>query len=62
MPLPLDKTLKREVVIDGVLHTVTIGPRGVKVTPKGFRKGRGLSWREILALGAVEGPEASGTR
>jgi len=59
MPLPLDKTLKREIVIDGVPHTVTIGPRGVKVTAKGFRKGRGLSWRAILALGATEGPGAS---
>ena len=62
MPLPLDKTLKREVLIDGVAHTVTIGPRGVKVTPKGFRKGRGLSWREILALGQEEGPDTNGTR
>ena len=58
MPLPLDKTLKREIVIDGVPHTVTIGPRGVKVTAKGFRKGRGLSRRAILALGDDEGPGA----
>ena len=60
MPLPLDKTLKREVLIDGVPHTVTVGPRGVKVTAKGFRIGRGLSWRAILALGAEEGPEPPG--
>ena len=60
MPLPLDKTLKREIVIDGVPHTVAIGPRGVKITAKGFRKGRGLSWRAILALGAEEGPGEPG--
>ena len=61
MPLPLDKTLKREIVIDGVPQTVAIGPRGVKVTAKGFRKGRGLSWRAVLALGAEEGPGEPGT-
>ena len=60
MPLPLDKTLKREILIDGVPHTVAIGPRGVKITTKGFRKGRGLSWRAILALGAEEGPGGPG--
>ncbi len=60
MPLPLDKTLKREVLIDGVPHTVAIGPHGVRVTVKGFRKGRGLSWRAILAFGAEEGPEGDG--
>ena len=56
MPLPLDKTLRREVTIDGVPHTVTVGPGGVKVTAKGFRKGRVLSWRDVLALGVEEGP------
>ncbi|WP_158508637.1 hypothetical protein [Gemmatirosa kalamazoonensis] len=39
---------------------MTVGPRGVKVTAKGFRIGRGLSWRAILALGAEEGPEPPG--
>ena len=60
MPLPLDKTLKREILIDGHPHTVAIGPRGVKITAKGFRKGRGLSWRAILALGEEEGPGEPG--
>jgi hypothetical protein len=57
MPLPLDKTLRREVVIDGRPYTVAVGPRGVKVTAKGFRKGRALGWRDVLALGHEEGPD-----
>ena len=60
MPIPLDKTLKREIDIEGRPYSVTVGPRGVKVTAKGFRKGRALTWAEVLALGAEEGPEAQG--
>ena len=54
MPLKLDKTLRREIVIDGEPYTVAVGPDGVKITAKGFRKGRELSWRAILALGDGE--------
>jgi hypothetical protein len=60
MPLRLDKIFKREIEIDGRPYSVTIGPRGVKVTAKGFRKGRALSWADVLALGAEEGPGDSG--
>ncbi len=49
MPVKLDKTLKRELEIDGRPYTITIGPEGVKVTPKGARKGRELSWHDILS-------------
>ena len=62
MPLRFDKTLRREVVIDGEAYTVAVGPRGVKVTAKGFRKGSALTWREVLALGHQEGPEWDGER
>jgi hypothetical protein len=55
VPLPLDKTLRREIVLDDATYTVAVGPTGVKITPKGFRKGRELSWRAILALGTDEG-------
>lgn len=51
MPLPLDKTLRREVLIDGAPYTVTISPLGVRLVRKGFRKGRAVSWRALLALG-----------
>ena len=65
MPLRLTTTLKREVLIDGVPHTVTVGPRGVKVTAKGFRIGRALDWADVRALGREAGPErdeSSGAR
>jgi hypothetical protein len=48
MPIRLDKTLRREIVLDGEPYTVTISPRGVKLTAKGFRKGAELSWRALL--------------
>ncbi len=60
MPLPLTRTLKRELLIDGEPHTVTISPHGIRVTAKRFRIGRALTWREVLALGAEDGPP--GTR
>ena len=64
MPLPLDRTLKREIVLDGRPHTVTIGPAGVRLVAKGFRKGRALSWAEVWALGAEAdaGGEGAGGR
>jgi hypothetical protein len=57
MPLPLDKSLKREVLLDGRPFTATISPRGVRLTAKGFRKGRELTWE---ALWALAHPEAGG--
>lgn len=48
MATRLDKTIKRELELDGNLYTITISPDGVKVTPKGARKGPELSWREII--------------
>ena len=48
MPIKLEKTLRREIVLDGEPYTVTISPRGVKLTAKGFRKGPELSWRALL--------------
>lgn len=49
MATKLDKTLKREIEMDGQLYTVTISPEGVKLTQKGFRKGRDMSWRALWA-------------
>lgn len=45
--------IKREVELDGQPYTVTIGPEGVHIAPKGKRKGHGLSWRS-LASGEAE--------
>jgi hypothetical protein len=54
MPAKLDKTIKRELALDGKLYTVTISPDGVKVTPKGARKGTEISWSTML--GSDAGP------
>jgi hypothetical protein len=48
MATKLEKTIKRELEVDGKSYTIAISPEGVKVTQKGFRKGRELSWRELL--------------
>jgi len=49
MTTRLDKTIKRELELDGRLYTVQVGPDGVKVTEKGHRKGQELSWRAIIS-------------
>jgi len=53
MPQRLTEPIKREVEVDGQLYTVTVGPDGVHIAPKGKRKGRELSWRD-LASGEAE--------
>lgn len=49
MPTKLEKTLKREIVINGEPHIATISPEGVKVTKKGFRKGNEITWSSIAS-------------
>jgi hypothetical protein len=45
----LEKSIKRELEIDGKAYMVTISPEGVKVTQKGFRKGPEITWRSIIS-------------
>jgi len=50
MPQRLTEPIKREVEVDGQLYTVTVGPDGVHIAPKGKRKGRELSgatWQAV---------------
>ncbi len=49
MSTKLEKTLKREIVINGEPHIATISPEGVKVTKKGFRKGNEITWQAIAS-------------
>jgi len=49
MAAKLDKALKRELDLDGELYMVTISPEGVRIVPKGRRKGHEISWRTILS-------------
>ena len=48
MTAKLDKTIKRELDIDGKAYTIAIGPDGIKVTEKGRRNGPEVSWRSII--------------
>jgi len=49
MTAKLDKTIKRELELDGKLYTIAIGPDGIKVTEKGRRNGPEVSWRTIIS-------------
>jgi hypothetical protein len=46
----LDKELKRQVTVDGVDYTITLGPEGIRLTGKGKRKSEvELRWRDLLS-------------
>jgi hypothetical protein len=49
MTAKLDKTIKRELEIDGKAYTIAISPEGVKVTEKGRRNGPEMTWRQIIS-------------
>lgn len=46
---PLDKPLKRELQVDDALYTLTIDVDGLKLVPKGRRKGLELAWRDLVS-------------
>jgi len=45
---PLDRPLRREVVIDGEACTLVVDPDGLSLHRKGFRRGLRLRWRELV--------------
>lgn len=49
MAVKLEKSIKRELEMEGKTYTVQIAPEGIKVTEKGKRKGREISWRSIIS-------------
>jgi hypothetical protein len=49
MATKLDKALKREVDIDGEPYMLTIAPEGLKLVPKGRRKGYELAWKDLVS-------------
>jgi hypothetical protein len=61
MTTKLDKTIKREIDIDGQAYTVAISPEGVKLTQKGFRKGQEVTWQQLLAAGGGGGGAGGGS-
>jgi hypothetical protein len=50
MSTTLHRPLTREVVIGGEPHKVVMSPEGLRITPKGRRKGIEVNWESILAL------------
>lgn len=44
---PLEKPLRREIAIGGEAYTLTIDPDGLKLVPKGKRKGLELRWVDL---------------
>ena len=49
MATKLDKTIRRELEIDGEPFTLTISPAGVRLTRKRFRSGVAVSWKSLWA-------------
>ncbi len=49
MTTKLTGPLKREIEIDGAAYTLTIAPDGLRLVPKGRRKGHALEWRALVA-------------
>lgn len=45
---PLDKQLKRELLIGKETYILTMDPQGLKLTIKGRRKGRELLWKDLV--------------
>jgi|SwirhisoilCB1_FD_contig_31_12684563_length_367_multi_5_in_0_out_0_1 hypothetical protein len=48
MATKLEKTIKRELELGDKVYTVAIGPEGLKITPKGGRKGAEFSWPQLV--------------
>lgn len=48
MATKLDKSLKRELEIEGNAYMLTIDPGGLKLVEKGRRKGLELAWKDIV--------------
>ena len=49
MTTKLDGPLKRELIVEGRPYTLTVDPAGLKLTPKGRRKGFELAWKDFVS-------------
>jgi len=49
MTTKLESPLKREIIISGAPYIVTITPEGLKLVPKGRRKGYELEWQALVS-------------
>ena len=48
MPTKLEKTLKREIIVNEKPYIVAISPEGMKITAKGKRNGQELTWTALV--------------
>jgi hypothetical protein len=49
MTAKLESLIKRELKLGEETYTVSMSPEGVKITLKGRRKGREISWQTLLS-------------
>ena len=49
MATKLDKSLKREIDIEGQPYMLTLHPQGLKLVPKGKRNGHEIAWKDIIS-------------
>jgi hypothetical protein len=49
MTAKLDSLIKRELTLGDDTYTVSMSPEGVRIAPKGKRKGREISWETLLS-------------
>jgi hypothetical protein len=49
MATKLDKPLKREIAIGGKPYMLTLDRDGLKVVPKGRRKGVEIAWKDLVS-------------
>jgi hypothetical protein len=49
MATKLEKTLKRELDVNGEAYILTISPEGLKLVRKGKRKGQELAWKDLTS-------------
>jgi len=49
MATKLDKILKRELDVNGEPYILTLSPEGLKLVPKGKRKGHELAWTDLVS-------------
>jgi hypothetical protein len=49
MTTRLDKTLKRELTLEGRTYVLAVSPEGLKLTLKGKRKGQELRWGDLVS-------------
>ena len=65
MATKLDKTIRREIEIDGEPFTIAVSPEGLRLTKKRFRSGVSISWKSLWGRHGGEAfslPESSDER